>query len=127
MWQRGCKNQNLIVKTIRAQIHPETKTLFWLLFAGSRGSDNRIRIMSVLRKRPRNTNQLSNELDMDYKGIQHHLQILKENNLVTQVDNKYASPFFVSAFFEANEVVFDEIVIKLEKRSELDNILQNYI
>ncbi len=117
MWQWGCKNQHLIVRTIKAQIHPETKTLFWLLFVGSRGSDNRIRIMSALRKRPRNTNQLSMELDMDYKGIQHLLKTLEENNLVTQVDNKYASPFFVSAFFEANEVVFDEIVIKLEKSS----------
>jgi len=116
MWQWGCKNQNLIVRTIKARIHPETKTLFWLLFAGSRGSDTRIRIMSALRKRPRNTNQLSTELDMDYKGIQHLLKTLEENNLVTQVDNKYASPFFVSAFFEANEVVFDEIVIKLERR-----------
>jgi len=104
------------VRTIKAKIHPETKILFWLLFAGSRGSDNRIRIMSALRKRPRNKNQLSTELGMDYKGTQCHLKILKENNLVTQVDNKYANPFFVSAFFEANEAAFDEIVIKLKKR-----------
>ncbi len=114
MWQLGFKNQNLIVRTIKARTHPETKTLFWLLFAGSRGSDNRIRIMSALRKRPRNANQLSIELGIDYKGIQFHLKILKENNLVTQVDNKYASPFFISTFFEANEAVFDEIVIKFE-------------
>jgi len=114
MWQWGCKNQNLIVRTIKAKTHPETKTLFWLLFAGSRGSDNRIRIMSALRKRPRNANQLSIELGTDYKVVQFHLKILKENNLVTQVDNKYASPFFVSAFFESNEAVFDEIVIKFE-------------
>jgi len=116
MWQWGFKNQNLIVRTIKAKTHPETKTLFWLLFAGSVGSKNRIRIMSVLRKRPLNRNQLSTELGIDYKVIQFHLKILKENNLVTQVDNKYASPFFVSAFFKANEAVFDEIVIKLERR-----------
>ncbi len=116
MWQWGCKNQNLIVRIIKARIHPEIKTLFWLLFAGSRGSDNRIRIMSALRKRPRNTNQLSTELGTEYKGIQYHLKVLEENNLVTQVDNKYASTFFVSAFFEANEAVFDEIVIRLERR-----------
>ncbi len=116
MWQWGSKIYKLSLRTIKANIHPETKTLFWLLFAGSRGSDNRIRIMSVLRKRPLNKNQLSTELGIDYKGIQHHLQILKENNLVTQVDNKYASLFFVSTFFEANEAVFDEIVIKLKKR-----------
>ncbi len=67
--------------------------------------------MSALRKRPLNKNQLSTELGIDYKGTRYHLKILKENNLVTQVDNKYANLFFVSAFFEANEAVFDEIVI----------------
>jgi len=56
MWQWGCKNQHLIVRTIKAKTHPETKKLFWVLFVGSRGSDARIRIMSVLRKRPRNKN-----------------------------------------------------------------------
>ncbi len=116
MWQWGGKKQHLIERTIKAKTNPETKKLFWFLFAGSVGAKNRIRIMSVLRKRPTNKNQLSTKLDIDYKGTQCHLKILKENNLVTQVDNKYANPFFVSTFFEANEAVFDEIVINLEKR-----------
>jgi len=116
VWQWGFKKQHLIVKTIKAKTNPETKTLFWLLFAGSRGSDNRIRIMSILRKRPRNTNQLSTELDMDYKSIQHHIKNLEENNLVKHVGKKYARTYLMSVFFEANESVFDEIVIKLEKR-----------
>ncbi len=114
MWQWGGKKQHLIERTIKAKTNPETKKLFWFLFAGSVGAKNRIRIMSVLRKRPRNTTHLSNELGMEYKATQHHLKNLEENNLVTQVDNKYASPFFVSAFFESNEAVFDEIVIKFE-------------
>ena len=117
MWQWGSKIYKFSLRRLEAKIHPETKKLFWLLFAGSRGSDNRIRIMSVLRKRSRNKNQLSRELDVDYKGIQQHLQFLEENNLVTQVGDKYASPFFVSTFFEANESVFDEIILKLEKRN----------
>ena len=113
MWQWGCKNQNLIVRTIRAQIHPETKTLFWLLFAGSKGSNNRIRIMSVLRKRPSNTNQLSIELDMEYKGIQHHIKILEENNLVKKIGNHYGVTYYVSELFMHNEIAFDEIRDKL--------------
>ncbi len=116
MLQWGGKNQHLIVKTIKAKTNPETKKLFWFLFVGSRGSDSRIRIMSVLRKRPGNTNQLSRELGMDYKGTQHHIKILKENNLVKHVGKKYARTYLVSVFFEANESVFDEILIKLEMR-----------
>jgi len=115
VWHWGGKNQNLIVKTIRTKTHPDTKKLFWFLFVGSRGSDTRIRIMSLLRKRPGNTNQLSNELGIDYKGTQHHLKNLEENNLVKHVGKKYARTYLVSVFFEANESVFDEIV-KLEKK-----------
>ena len=102
MWQWGGKNQSLIVKTIKAKTHPETKKLFWLLFVGSKGSDNRIRIMSVLRKRPRNTNQISNELGMEYKGTQHHLKNLEENNLVKKTGNLYGMTYYVSELFVHN-------------------------
>jgi len=116
--QWGDKSQHLIVRTIKAKTHPETKKLFWLLFAGSRGSDNRIRIMSELRKRPINTNQLSNELGMDYKGTQHHLKNLEENNLVKKTGNKYGITYHVSELFMHNEIAFDEIRDKLKNRNE---------
>ncbi len=118
MWQWGCKNQHLIVRTIKAKTHPETKKLFWLLFAGSRGSDTRIRIMSVLRKRPRNKNQLSTELGMDYKGILHHIKILEENNLVKKTGHQYSMAYSVSELFMHNEIAFDEIRDKLKIRNE---------
>jgi len=118
MWQWGCKNQHLIVRTIKAKTHPETKTLFWLLFAGSKGSDNRIRIMSVLRKRPSNKNQLSTELGIDYKGIQHHMEVLEENNLVKKTGNHYSMTYYVSELFTHNEIAFDEIRDKLKIRNE---------
>ncbi len=87
--------------------------VFWLLFVGSRGGTNRIRIMSVLRNRPRNKNQLATELGIDYKNIQHHIKILEENNLVKKIGNAYGVTYYVSAFFENNEIVFDEIVARL--------------
>ena len=118
MWQWGCKNQHLIVRTIKARIHPETKTLFWFLFAGSVGAKNRIRIMSVLRKRPSNRNQLSTELGLEYKGIQHHLKVLEENNLVKKFGKQFGLIYSVSAFFENNETVFDEIIDKLKIRNQ---------
>ncbi len=118
MWQWGGKNQHLIVKTIKAKTHPETKKLFWLLFAVSRGSDTRIRIMSVLRKKPRNKNQLSTELGIDYKNIQHHLKTLEENNLVKKTGNQYGVTYYVSELFMHNEIAFDEIIDKLKIGNE---------
>ena len=70
--------------------------------------------MSVLRNIPRNRHQLSVELDLDYKAIQHHLQILEKNNLVIQTGNRYGLTFCVSGLFENNEFVFDEIIGRLK-------------
>ena len=105
--------QTLKARTIEAKRHLQIKIVFWFLFVGSRGGTNRIRIMSVLRNRPRNKNQLATELGVDYKNIQHHIKILEENNLVKKIGNAYGVTYSVSAFFENNEIVFDEIVAKL--------------
>ena len=104
----------LKARTIKAKSHLQTKIVFWLLFVGSRGRTNRIRIMSVLRKRPRNRNQLATELGIDYKNIQHHIKILEGNNLVKKIGNHYGVIYCVSTFFENNETVFDEIVARLK-------------
>ncbi len=110
--------QTLKARTIKAKRDLQTKTLFWPLFVGSRGGANRIRIMSVLRKRPSNRNQLSTELGLEYKGIQHHLNVLEENNLVKKIGKQFGLIYCVSRFFENNEIIFDEIVDKLKIRSQ---------
>jgi len=110
--------QILNAGTIKAKRHLQTKTLFWPLFVGSRGGTNRIRIMSVLRKRPSNRNQLSTGLGIEYKGIQHHLKVLEGNNLVKKFGKQFGLIYCVSAFFENNEIIFDEIREKLKFRNE---------
>ena len=105
--------QTLRARTLEAKRHLQTKMLFWGLFVGSRGAETRIRIMSVLRKRPSNRNQLATELGVDYKGIQHHIKVLEGNNLVKKIGNQYGLIYCISAFFENNETVFDEIVDRL--------------
>jgi len=108
-------NSMLIQKArmIKAKSHLQTKIVFWVLFVGSRGAANRIRIMSSLRKMPSNRNQLATELGMDYKGIQHHIKVLEGNNLVKKIGNQHGLIYCVSALFENSEAVFDEIVDRL--------------
>jgi len=106
--------QTLKARTIKAKSPLQTKIMFWGLFVGSRGAANRIRIISVLRNMPRNRNQLSIELDLDYKNIQHHLKILEKNNLVRKIGNHYDVIYCVSTLFENSEFVFDEIVDRLK-------------
>jgi len=104
----------LKARTIEAKSHLQTKKLFWVLFVESRGGTSRIRIMSALRKRPINRNQLATELGMDYKVVQYHIKILEGNNLVTKFGKNYGVIYCVSTLFENGEDVFDEIVDRLK-------------
>ncbi len=106
--------QTQSVRTIESYAHSEIKKLFWFLFVVSRGANNRIRIILALRNIPRNRYQLSIELDLDYKNIEHHLKVLEKNNLVRKIGNHYGEIYCVSALFENSEIVFDEIVDRLK-------------
>ena len=94
---------------------PHARRLLWFVFTGSRGGLNRLRIITVLKEKPQNTNQLANELDLDYKAIQHHINVLKKNNLISKEGEKYGITFFISTFLEVNMETFNEIANKLEK------------
>ncbi len=105
----------ITIKSLETKTHPETKKLFWFIFAATRGGLNRIRIISYLRDMPSNTHQLAKAIGLDYKAVQHHMRTLEQNNLVTKVGNNYGVTYFPSVLFEEGEAVFDEIVAKLKK------------
>ena len=94
---------------------PHARRLLWFVFTGSRGGLNRLRIITALKEKPQNTNQLANELGLDYKAIQHHINVLEKNNLISKEGEKYGITFFISTFLEVNMETFNEIANKLEK------------
>jgi DNA-binding transcriptional ArsR family regulator len=96
---------------------PSTKRLLWYLFAGSRGGENRTRIIDVLKERPLNINQLSERLGLDYKAVQHHISVLEKNNLLSRMGEKYGVVYFVSTYLESNFDVYLDIRSKLRSVS----------
>jgi len=109
----GKNMQTITIKSIETKSHPETKILFWVLFASTRGAPMRTKIIKLLRDRPYNTHQLSKELSLDYKGVQHHMKILEQNNLIDKINVTYGATYYLSPLFEENQLIFDEIVTKL--------------
>jgi DNA-binding transcriptional ArsR family regulator len=83
---------------------PNARRLLWYLFAGSKGGDNRIKIIDLLKERPYNINQLAEALRLDYKAIQHHIVVLEKNNLVSKTGEKYGILYFISNYLEANHL-----------------------
>ena len=94
---------------------PNSKRLFWFLFAGTRGGMNRISIMELLIQQPYNINQLAEIIKIDYKAIQHHIRVLEKNNLITSSGEKYGVLYFISNYFEVNIDAFKEVKTQMMK------------
>jgi DNA-binding transcriptional ArsR family regulator len=95
-------------------LDPNAKRLLWYLFAGSKGGDNRIKIIDLLKERPYNINQLAEVLGLDYKAVQHHIAVLQKNNLVGKMGEKYGILYFISNYLEVNIEAFNEIKSKIK-------------
>ena len=93
-----------------------TKRLLWWLLAGSRGGVNRARIIYTLHDMPSNANQLAEQLDLDYKTVRHHLDVLVKNEAIVPQGEGYGTVYFVSDDIEANFEDFRQIWVKIGKK-----------
>jgi DNA-binding transcriptional ArsR family regulator len=96
------------------------KHLLQWLVAGTRGGENRGRIIDTIREEPMNTNQLRIELGLDYRTVKHHLDVLEDNGLVTTIGDGYGQMYIVSASLDENIELFDEIWDVKKKKMEED-------
>ncbi|MEA1992918.1 MAG: winged helix-turn-helix domain-containing protein [Euryarchaeota archaeon] len=87
--------------------------MLWWLIGGTRGGKNRVRIINALKEKPMNANQLSKELNLDYKTIRHHVEILEENQILTIVGEGYGNTYFLSDQMEENFDLLTEITDKI--------------
>lgn len=102
------------------RLRPLKYLLGWLI-AGTRGGATRARIIQALRETPQNANQLANLLQMDYRTITHHLEVLLKNRIITSAGERYGTTYFLSPQMEENYALFEEIwekIWKKEKREE---------
>ena len=91
--------------------------LYWLI-ANSLGGFNRGRIIEELFNKPQNANELSKNLDCEYKTIRYHLKVLEENGIITSVGGGYGKTYFPSGELEENKGIFVEIWNKIGKKTD---------
>jgi predicted transcriptional regulator len=85
------------------------KQILYYLIAGTRGGETRARILKSLKKEPCNAHKLSKRLKLDYKTVQHHLNILEKHQLLTKKGG-YGAVYFISEYLEKNWKDFRELV-----------------
>jgi DNA-binding transcriptional ArsR family regulator len=84
--------------------------VLWYLLASSRGGPTRVRIVRALDERPRNANQLAEELDLDYTTIRHHLKVMREDNVVRKTGGDYGAVYLFTDRVKANWETVEEIL-----------------
>jgi predicted transcriptional regulator len=95
---------------------PRFKRILWFLFASTRGGSTRAKIMSLINEMPANSNQISTNLNLNYKTVIHHLNVLIKNGLIITDDREiYGSTYFLTPLMEQNFQLFEEIREQVRK------------
>jgi DNA-binding transcriptional ArsR family regulator len=102
---------------VSSGVDPAYKRVLMYLLVGSKGGNNRVQMIKLLKDEPMNANKIGERLGLDYKTIQHHLKILQENNVVvTNSAGTYGAMYFLTPYLERNISVLEEIWARFGKR-----------
>jgi DNA-binding transcriptional ArsR family regulator len=91
------------------------EVVLWQALAGTRGGPNRARILRALDDRPRNANQLAEDLDLAYNTVRHHLEVLERNDIVTSSDADYGTVYVPSDRVRAHWETAEEILSQVDE------------
>jgi len=67
--------------------------VLWYVLVGTRGGENRARILRTIDERPRNPNQIADAVDLNYTTVRHHLDVLLDNGMVEQAGDGYGAVY----------------------------------
>ncbi|RJT07825.1 winged helix-turn-helix domain-containing protein [Halococcus sp. IIIV-5B] len=90
------------------------EAVLWYVFMGTRGGENRARLLRALADRPRNPNQLADDLDLDYTTIRHHLDVLVENDVLRNSGDEYGAIYLPTDRARANWETVERIIEQVE-------------
>lgn len=99
-------------------VRPLVNKRLWYLIAGTRGGMNRAKIIWVLHERPSNANMIAEGLQLDYKTVRHHLDVLRDNGIVMAGGggNGYATEYALSPRLQNHFEEFLEIWTRIGEK-----------
>jgi DNA-binding transcriptional ArsR family regulator len=90
------------------------EAVLWHVLTGTRGGGNRVRILQALDERPRNANRLAEDLDLDYKTVRHHLDVLTDNDVLEKSGDDYGAVYLPTQQARDHWGTIEEIIERLD-------------
>lgn len=107
---------------------PTLKQTLSYLILGQKGGANRIRIIDLLADRPYNLNQLAEIMEVNYRTVRHHIDVLVKAELVSSSKAGGAGEvYYLTPQMESNRVMFNEIVRKQTDMTAAPGFFHNVV
>ena len=94
------------------------ESVLWYVLTGTRGGENRSRVLRALDRRPRNPNQLAEALDLDYTTVRHHLDVLVENNVLREPSEEYAAVYLFTEQVESQWDTVEDVLATVDPEGD---------
>jgi predicted transcriptional regulator len=109
------KAEEHIKETLKQKLKNSNKQnkLLYYLIEGTRGGNTRALILKHLAEKSYNANQLATTLNMDYKTIRHHLDVLVKYGIITRNHDGHSDLYFISNTIAESLNSFDDEKLKV--------------
>ena len=107
------------------KVDKHMKELFSSVFTGMSGRYTRLRIICAITEESINLLKLSKKLNLDYKTVQHNIEVMEKNNFIVREGTGYGDMFFVSELISSNLPTLYFVIRKVE--AKLDKAEKKYI
>ncbi|HLH85281.1 MAG TPA: winged helix-turn-helix domain-containing protein [Thermoplasmataceae archaeon] len=74
----------------------ELKRVLWWLFVATKGGATRMKIARFLSENPSNMNRICRDLGLNYRTVEHHIEVMRKNNLVMASGDGYGKVYFLT-------------------------------
>jgi len=86
----------------------------WYVLTGTRGGENRVRLLRAVDEQPRNANQLAEDLDLNYKTVRHHLDVMTDNDILRKSGDDYGAVYLPTDRVDEHWGTVEDIFERME-------------